>query len=245
MASSCKAKDRRVCLPIITFWCSDVMTLVSYCSLNLEYPTVNCHPYYLWQEFTSAILTAVYIPLHVEVKSALDEICNATNSLGMEYPEALFIVAIDFNQANFISVLPKYHQHVSCPTRDLNILVHCYTIMKDADHSILCLHFGKSGHKAVLLLLAYKQKLKQEDLKVSEMMTPTPTALGIPASTVSATDLIGPDGVPSHVVRSCADQTTGIFTDIFNLSLLQCEVPACFKQTINIRSTKAKSGNVP
>eukprot|EP00061_Rhincodon_typus_P013312 g39613.t1 len=41
----------------------------------------------------------------------------------------------------------------------------------------------------------------------------------------------GPDGVPRHALRSCVDQLTGIFADIFNLSLLQSEVPTCFKKT--------------
>ena len=29
----------------------------------------------------------------------------------------------------------------------------------------------------------------------------------------------GPDGIPSRVLRACADQLAGVFTDIFNLSL--------------------------
>lgn len=31
-------------------------------------------------------------------------------------PEAAFIVAGEFNQSNLKTVLPKFHQHVSCPT---------------------------------------------------------------------------------------------------------------------------------
>eukprot|EP00061_Rhincodon_typus_P009389 g32859.t1 len=41
----------------------------------------------------------------------------------------------------------------------------------------------------------------------------------------------GLDGVPNHALRSCADQLVGVFTDIFNLSLLQSKVPTCFKKT--------------
>ena len=29
----------------------------------------------------------------------------------------------------------------------------------------------------------------------------------------------GPDGLPGRVLRACADQLAGVFTDIFNLSL--------------------------
>jgi hypothetical protein len=38
-----------------------------------------------------------------------------------------------------------------------------------------------------------------------------------------------PDGILSHVLRACADQLAGVFTDIFNLSLSQSAVPTCFK----------------
>eukprot|EP00061_Rhincodon_typus_P012885 g38911.t1 len=77
-----------------------MVTLVSYCSLDLEPQIVKCLPYYLLHEFTSAILTAVYVPPHAEEKSVLDEIYTITNALETEYREALFSVASDFNQTN-------------------------------------------------------------------------------------------------------------------------------------------------
>ena len=40
----------------------------------------------------------------------------------------------------------------------------------------------------------------------------------------------GPDSIPSHVLRACADQLAGVFTDIFNQSLSQSAVPTCFKR---------------
>eukprot|EP00061_Rhincodon_typus_P012261 g37887.t1 len=39
-----------------------------------------------------------------------------------------------------------------------------------------------------------------------------------------------PDRVPDRALGSCADQLAEIFTDIFNLSFLQAEVPTCFKK---------------
>jgi hypothetical protein len=41
----------------------------------------------------------------------------------------------------------------------------------------------------------------------------------------------GPDGIPSRVLRACADQLAGVFTDILNQysSLSQSVVPTCFK----------------
>jgi hypothetical protein len=39
----------------------------------------------------------------------------------------------------------------------------------------------------------------------------------------------GPDGIPSRVLRACADQLAGVFMDIFNQSLSQSVVLTCFK----------------
>eukprot|EP00061_Rhincodon_typus_P013485 g39885.t1 len=48
---------------------------------------------------------------------------------------------------------------------------------------------------------------------------------------VNPRKVTGPDRVPGHALRSCMDQLVGVFTDIFNLSLLQAKVPTCFKKT--------------
>eukprot|EP00061_Rhincodon_typus_P009385 g32854.t1 len=92
-----------------------------------------------------------------------DEIYTVTNTLETKFPEALLIVAGDFNQVNLMQVMPKYHQHISCPIRGPNILDHCYTTIKVAYHSIPRPHFRQSDHGAVFLLPACKQKLKRED----------------------------------------------------------------------------------
>ncbi len=61
--------------------------------------------------------------------------------------------------ANLSRELPKYRQHVTCLTRDGNILDHCYTIIKDAYHSVPRA-LGLSDHCLVHLILTYRQKLK-------------------------------------------------------------------------------------
>lgn len=42
----------------------------------------------------------------------------------------------------------------------------------------------------------------------------------------------GPDGVPGKVLRNCAGQLAGVFTDTFNLSLSLSSVPRCLKSAI-------------
>lgn len=44
----------------------------------------------------------------------------------------------------------------------------------------------------------------------------------------------GLDGVPSCVLRTCADQLEGLFADIFNFFLHYSKVPTCYKKTMII-----------
>ncbi len=50
--------------------------------------------------------------------------------------------------------------HFICPTRDSNILDHCYTIVKDAYHSVPWADLGLSDHCLDYLKPTYRQKLK-------------------------------------------------------------------------------------
>ncbi len=42
---------------------------------------------------------------------------------------------------------------------------------------------------------------------------------------------VGPDGIPGRMLKACAFQLAGVFTDIFNLSLSLSVVPSCFKKS--------------
>eukprot|EP00061_Rhincodon_typus_P009058 g32236.t1 len=75
--------------------------------------------------------------------------------------------------------------------------------------------------------------------------TPTsaPTAPDTPVPSVTTSEVrsvflgvnprkaMGPDSVPTRALRSYVDQLAEVFTDIFNLSLLQAKVLTCFKKT--------------
>ncbi len=74
--------------------------------------------------------------------------------------EMLFINCKPFNKANISRELTKYRQHVTCPTRDSNILDHCYTTIKNAYHSAPQAALGLSDHCLVHLIPTYRQKLK-------------------------------------------------------------------------------------
>nr|XP_043874450.1 uncharacterized protein LOC122764210 isoform X2 [Solea senegalensis]XP_043874509.1 uncharacterized protein LOC122764439 isoform X2 [Solea senegalensis] len=64
--------------------------------------------------------------------------------------------------------------------------------------------------------------------------------------TVSPRKAAGPDGIPGKVLKACADQLTGVFTNIFNLSLAQAIIPPCLKTSTLIpvpKKTAAHSLN--
>ncbi|KAK3507147.1 hypothetical protein QTP70_008621 [Hemibagrus guttatus] len=44
----------------------------------------------------------------------------------------------------------------------------------------------------------------------------------------------GPDGISGRVLRACADQLAPVFTEIFNLSLIQLVIPTCLKESISV-----------
>ncbi len=79
---------------------------------------------------------------------------------------------------------------------------------------------------------------------------PTAVAEEVSAISISVADVtrsfkrvnihkaVGPDGIPGRVLRACAFQLAGVFTDIFNLSLSLSVVPLCFKKIHHCAHTK-------
>ncbi|XP_058470194.1 uncharacterized protein LOC131444080 [Solea solea] len=58
---------------------------------------------------------------------------------------------------NYLQVIKSVKQ---CPTREENILDHCYTTVRDAYHAVPRAALGLSDHVMVHLIPAYRQKLK-------------------------------------------------------------------------------------
>ena len=159
--NSGKSKGGGVCCMVNNLWCSDVEIISLYCSPDLEHLMIRCRPYYIPREFTSVVVTAVYIPPHANTNQALDKLHAVINRTESSRPKAAFIVASDFNNAKMRKVLPRYHQHISCPTRGANTLDHVYTPFRDVYKALPRPPFGKSDHVSVLLLPAYRQNLKR------------------------------------------------------------------------------------
>ncbi len=154
-----KSCGDRTCFYINERWCTDVKVLKMCCS-DLEALFINCKPFYSPWEFCSFILMSIYIPSQVHVSSAYQKLADQITETEQQHPDSVLIILGDFNIANLSRELPKYKQHVTCPTRDRNILDHCYTTIKNAYHSVPRAALGLSDHCLVHLIPTYRQKLK-------------------------------------------------------------------------------------
>ncbi len=94
------------------------------------------------------------------MSSALQKLTDRITDTEQQHLDSVLIILWDFNKANLSRELPKYRQRVTCPTRDSNILDHCYTAIKDAYHSVPRAALGLSDHCLVHLIPTYRQKLK-------------------------------------------------------------------------------------
>ncbi|KAI3368410.1 hypothetical protein L3Q82_025373 [Scortum barcoo] len=64
------------------------------CSEDLEHLMIRCQPYYLPWEFTSVVMTAVYVPPHADTNKAMDELYGVIDRTEtITAAEAAFIVA--------------------------------------------------------------------------------------------------------------------------------------------------------
>ncbi len=163
-AEAGKNKGGGVCFFINKRWCDprNISILSRSCSPHLEHLSIICRPFYLPREFSSIVVTAVYIPPQADTSLALSKLHDELSGYINKHPDAAFIIAGDFNKANLKKVIPNFHQHISCPTRGLNTLDHCYTPLKNAYKAHSLPAFGKSDHVATFLTPEYKQRIVHE-----------------------------------------------------------------------------------
>ncbi len=163
-AEAGKNKGGGVCFFINKKWCDprNISILSRSCSPHLEHLSIICRPFYLPREFTSVLVSAVYIPPQADTSVALSNLHDEISGYINKHPDAACIIAGDFNKANLKKVLPNFHQHISCPTRGLNTLDHCYTPLNNAYKAHSLPAFGKSDHVAIFLTPEYKQRIARE-----------------------------------------------------------------------------------
>lgn len=109
---------------------------------------------------SAVFITAVYIPPPADTASALGQLHDVISKHETKQTDAVFIAAGDFKHCNLRTVLPKYHQHVSFPTRETNILDHVYSNVTGAYNAFPRPHFGRADHIYIFLYPTYRQLLK-------------------------------------------------------------------------------------
>ncbi len=93
-AEAGKTKGGGVCFKINRKWCDsrNISNLSRSCSPHLEHLSIICRPFYLPREFTSIIVTAVYIPPHADTSLALsklhDELSGYNNTNILTLPSS-------------------------------------------------------------------------------------------------------------------------------------------------------------
>lgn len=99
------------------------------------------------------MVTAVYIP--PDANTAQSYLLHAINSNQTIRPDAIHIIAGDFNHADLKTVLHKFHQHIKCATRGNNILDKVSSNVKKGHRSIPLPHLGQSDHLSVFSIPVY------------------------------------------------------------------------------------------
>ncbi len=149
-AEARKTKGGGVCFMINKKGCDprNISILSCSCSPYLEHLSIICRPFYLPREFSSSVVTSVYIPPQVDSSLALPNLHDVLSGYINKHPDAAFIIAGDFNKANLKKVMPNFYQHISCPTRGLNTLDHS---RQSSDHvftlSDVVLHRREHTHR--------------------------------------------------------------------------------------------------
>ncbi len=171
-----------------------------------------CRPFWLLREFTAIIITAVYIPPQANIDQALKELYGKISDQETVHPYATFVVMGD--KANFRTIAPKYFQHITINTRGDRVLEHCHSPFRDAYKSLSRSSFGKSDHSSVLLLPAYRQKLKRE--------APAPRTIQCWSDQSDAILQDCFDHVDWDMFRAASDENIEVYSDTVTCFIRKC-----------------------
>ena len=113
-------------------WCQNYKVRERFCNENIEFMSITLRPYYLPREFNKICLIIVYIPNDANYNAARSNLLDQINLIQNDSPNALKIIAGDFNQANFNRYIINYTQYVKFFTRGVAVL-NIFIVMLRAD----------------------------------------------------------------------------------------------------------------
>ena len=161
------------------------------------------------------LITAVYIPPDADANIALAQLHDVISKQQSMDPEAVHIIAGDFNHVNLKVVLPKFYQHIKCATRGEKTLDKVYTNIKLAYIARPLAHLGKSDHVSILLIPAYTPIRKSAPITTRTVKTwhadSTPLQISLHDTRWEEYEHEDLERFTSTVlqhVRSCADSFT-------------------------------------
>lgn len=166
-----KSRGGGFCIYVNKTWCTDCVTVVTYCAAELEYLIVKCRPFYLPREFSG--LVAVYVPPDANSEAAMKELCIAINKLQTQHADGAFIVTGDVSRCNLKIVEHKFCQNVSCSTRGSKTLDNVYKNGPGTYKVTLLPHLGQSDHPSLFLLPKYSPVIKYRRCRLHST-TPVP-----------------------------------------------------------------------
>ncbi|KAI3375596.1 hypothetical protein L3Q82_003905 [Scortum barcoo] len=145
MMASGKRKGGGVCFMVNNKWCSDVEIISTGCSPDLEHLMIRCRPYYLPREFTSIVMTAAYVHTCRHQQGHGRAVWSYRQDRDLTAGGCVYC-SRGLYSANLRKVLPRYHQHISCPTLGENTLDdHVYTPFRDKVES----HYQDSNTRSL------------------------------------------------------------------------------------------------
>ncbi len=112
------------------------------CSPHLEHLSIICRPFYLPREFSSIIVTAVYIPPQADTSMALSKLHDVFSGYINKHPDAAFIIAGDFNKTSLRQVMPNCHQHVRAVVLESGLEMFFYRLGLVLDSLVFGLGLG-------------------------------------------------------------------------------------------------------
>ncbi len=163
-AEAGKNKGGGVCFFINKKWCDprNISILSRSCSPHLEHLSIICRPFYLPREFTSILVSAVYIPPQADTSVALSNLHDEISGYINKHPDAACIIAGDFNKANLKKVLPNFINTYPVQPEDwihwITATLRSITPTKPTH----CRLLAKSDHVAIFLTPEYKQRIARE-----------------------------------------------------------------------------------
>ena len=173
-----KKKGGGLAVYINARWCNPghITTKITICERDIELIAISMRPYYLPRELANVIAVNVYVPPRADATVACDVINDAVARLQTQHPEALVLIAGDFNHVTLETTLPAFSQYVDCYTRGNKTIDLMYANIKEAYSASPLPALGKADHNLVLLQPSYKARVRMYPITTRSFRKWTPEA---------------------------------------------------------------------